>query len=51
MILGLLEEGPLPKSEIIEKIGEDDADFSAEVIGKMIEMKLIKKEKGELIRL
>ncbi len=51
LILGLLGEGPLPRGEIIEKIGEEDSDFTAEVISKMIEMKLIKEEKGELIRL
>ena len=48
LILGLFGEGPLPRSEIIEKIGEEDADFTAEVIGKMIEMGLVKEEKGEL---
>ena len=46
LILGLLEEGPLPRNEIIRKLGEEDATFTEEVIRKMIDMGIIRDEEG-----
>jgi len=51
LILGLLEDGPLPRDVIIKKFNEEDATFAKEVIGKMIEMGLIIDGEDELIRL
>lgn len=50
LILGFLEEGPLPKDEIINRFDEEDAAFAEEVIQKMAGMVLIK-EQDEFIQL
>ena len=47
LILGFLEEGPVSKDNVIERIGE--AEFTEEIIRKMIELGLIREEQRSLI--
>lgn len=49
LVLGLLEDGPLSRNEIIEKLGEENVTFTEGVINKMMGMGLIRDEQGDLI--
>lgn len=48
LILGFLEDGSQSKENIIERLGEEDATFTEEVIRKMLDMGLIRDEQGVL---